>query len=28
MRYCSCHWCTVMEGEAFCDQAIASCKIP
>ena len=22
--YFSCHWCTVMEGEAFCDQAIAT----
>ncbi|MDJ0510414.1 MAG: thioredoxin domain-containing protein [Crocosphaera sp.] len=22
--YSSCHWCTVMEGEAFCDQAIAT----
>ena len=21
--YSSCHWCTVMEGEAFSDQAIA-----
>ncbi|MBE9125422.1 MULTISPECIES: thioredoxin domain-containing protein [unclassified Coleofasciculus] len=23
--YSSCHWCTVMEGEAFSDQAIADC---
>ncbi len=22
--YSSCHWCTVMEGEAFCDKAIAT----
>ncbi|MEG4171226.1 DUF255 domain-containing protein [Microcoleus sp. S13_C3] len=22
MRYCSCHWCRVMEGEAFCHRAI------
>ncbi|MEG4516152.1 DUF255 domain-containing protein [Microcoleus sp. AT9b-C3] len=28
IRYSSCHWCRVMEGEAFCDRAIASCKIP
>ena len=23
--YSSCHWCTVMEGEAFADAAIAEC---